>query len=325
MTTNSKGLGRGLTALFNNPSGTPQEAASDSSNLKYIPLDQLVPNPNQPRKSFNQEALEDLTNSVRIQGILQPLLVQGPNNDGKYEIIAGERRFRAATKAGLAEVPVIIRNFPVSDTLVASLVENIQRENLNPIEEARAFLQIKENLGLTQQEVANALGLRRASLGNMLRLLNLSEAAQDDLIHGRISAAHGRSLASLPAEAAEKLRKRILATNMNVRGTEMAVSFWQENGKFPWKDADSKQYTRKPPELKALCRKLGDLYNCKANIQGSYDQGKIALTYKTNEELNELLAKLGLKDPVEIPENEPEQVVEEITEEVTEATPEAEN
>lgn len=300
MSTNGKGLGRGLEALFNNQNiEEEEETVQTSSPLKMLPVDQVVPNPDQPRKFFDEESLKELSGSIRSRGILQPLLVQPENASGKYELIAGERRWRAAKMAGLEIVPVIVKEFNTEDTMLASLIENMHRQDLNPLEEAEAIAFIRDTLQLNQQDLANALGIQRGTVSNLLRLLKLTDDAKKDLAEGRISAAHARCLVVLPQKWEANLRRRIISKGLSVRATEMALSYYQTHNKFPWTDEEegTRPYMRVDPNLKKISKEIGVKYNCKANIQGNAMQGKIAFTYTSGDELKELLTRFGV--PVE--------------------------
>ena len=215
-----KVLGRGLGALI------PQrEQAPSTSGLLQIPVEQISPNPYQPRKTFNEASIEDLARSVREHGIVQPLVVSR-SGDRKYRIIAGERRFRAAQKAGLKTVPAVVKELTnEGDALQIALIENIQREDLNPIEEAIAYHQLHEEFGLTQEEISRAVGKERSTVANFLRLLKLPDAVKKLLAAGRLSMGHARALLAMDsAKKQEALAERVVKRNLNVRQTEMLAS-----------------------------------------------------------------------------------------------------
>ena len=244
MSNTPRGLGRGLDALFNDNS--PKREANPSTGggpapSHSLPLDKIIPNPGQPRHHFAKDALDELTASIREQGIIQPLLVRPRRNDpGRYEIVAGERRWRAAALAGLKEVPVLIRELSDEDVMAAALIENLQREDLNPIEEALALQSLRDTCGLTQEQLAARVGKSRPAIANALRLLQLSMAAQDDLQFGRINAGHARTLLSVDnVEAQEELRAVIVSRQMNVRDAEAAAASWKSTGAFPWAGAEN--------------------------------------------------------------------------------------
>ncbi len=213
-----KALGRGLSALIPQKS----EPAPGAGGLAQIPLDRIAPNPYQPRRAFNESSLEELARSVREHGIVQPLLVTR-TGDNRYRLIAGERRLRAAQKAGLQSVPAIIKELhQESDVLQIALIENIQRQDLNPIEEATAYQELHEDFGLTQEEISRRVGKERSTVANFLRLLKLPDPVKMLLASGQLSMGHARALLSVDsARKQEQLADRIVRSNLNVRQTEM--------------------------------------------------------------------------------------------------------
>lgn len=256
MSSGHRGLGRGLDALFENSSATSVSASQNdtaprNTDVSTLPLDALRPNPNQPRKHFDPTALQELASSIASQGLIQPILVrQVPgqiSSEGpiSYEIVAGERRWRAARLAGLTKIPVYVRSLSDEDVMAAALIENLQREDLNPIEEALAFHALREQFSLTQEEMAKRLGKNRSTIANALRLLQLSPAAQEDVKQGAIHAGHARALLSLTDPAAQEgLRAAIALRGLTVRDAEMAVLTWKAHRHFPWQDAaDASQNT----------------------------------------------------------------------------------
>lgn len=301
----NKGLGRGLEALL--PMSVSSDATQEKRDSKVLmlPLDNLIPNPKQPRKNIAKESLEELARSIKHEGIIQPLLVRKSNIPGQYEIIAGERRWRAARIAQLREVPVYVRNLTDSDIIVAALVENLQREDLNPAEEARALQEIKEKLSLTQEELALRLGKSRSMVANSLRLLQLPPLGLESLQKGEITAGHARSLLALSEDRAamEQFLNHILVEKMSVRSCEDTVTYWKKNGTLPWAKTsvldstvkEKKAYRKKSLEFKAIEKTLSSLYDCKAKLSGSSDNGKISFSYKSKEELLHILDTLGLR------------------------------
>ncbi len=228
MAANPTGLGKGLDALIRETS-----EARDPIGVQVLPLKDIIPNPNQPRRKFSEKALEELAASIRSQGILQPLLVRpcGPAKPGKYEIVAGERRWRASQLAGLTEIPVLVRSLSAQDTLAAALIENLQREDLNPIEEAQGIQTLKDEFGLSQDDLAKKLGKSRSAIANSLRLLSLPEAVRKDLAEGRLSAGHARSLLSITdPQTQERLRGLIMDRHLSVREAEGLAATWKETG-----------------------------------------------------------------------------------------------
>jgi ParB family chromosome partitioning protein len=230
----SKGLGRGLGALFQNdlPDATKMlSQAENPADTKIMAIRDISPNPGQPRKDFDQEALNELADSIRAQGLLQPILVRPVSGHlrehgaKRYEIVAGERRWRAAQLAGLTELPVIVKEISDTQALALALIENLQREDLNPLEEAVGMQRLKDEFGLSQEELANQLGKSRSAVANSLRLLNLPENAQQNLRAGKISPGHARALLAVDNPAtSELIRKRILEQKLSVREAE-ALAF----------------------------------------------------------------------------------------------------
>lgn len=216
-----KALGRGLSALIPQKGEMPVAAGA----LAQIPLDRISANPYQPRRIFDEQSLDDLTRSVREHGIVQPIVVSR-TADNRYRLIAGERRFRAAQKAGLQSVPAVIKDLQKEgDALQIALIENIQREDLNPIEEANAYHQLHDEFGLTQEEISRRVGKERSTVANFLRLLKLPETVKQRLATGQLSMGHARALLSLDsAKKQEQLADRIVKNSLNVRQTELLAS-----------------------------------------------------------------------------------------------------
>lgn len=303
MSMNNKGLGRGLGALFqDNSSNAESQPIEDRSGFIMLAIEALAPNPGQPREDFNPERLEELAQSIKEKGILQPLLVRSSNQPGSYQIIAGERRWRAAQLAGLKEIPVVIKELNDTDAMIAALMENIQREDLNPIELAKALTHLQKLLGVTQDGLAEKLGKQRGAISNQMRIIRLSPEGQEDLIKGRISVGHARAIVGMPpGEPAENLRKRIVEKNLTVREAEEAAAFWRDHDIFPWESHDGenaeKGREKKDPAIRSLAEQIGATLNCQTKISGNADHGRISLTYESNAQLYDLLEKLGLSLP----------------------------
>lgn len=268
----SGGLGRGLDALIprSTANATPQK----------LLLSELVANAQQPRTVFEDAALEELANSIAEKGVLQPLLVR-PKGEG-YEIVAGERRFRAAKLAGLSEVPVVVRDLDDRETLEIALIENLQRENLNPLEEARAFQGLLE-LGLTQEQLAKTIGKGRSTVANGLRLLNLSKDAQKALEDGLISAGHARAILARPAAQQEWALEQALTHDLNVRQLEQL----KQPEHVSRETIPTKTRTHRQLELE-----LARLTGTKVRIVGQ-EKGRLELHYHTLEDLNRILELIG--------------------------------
>ncbi len=299
----SKGLGRGLDALFGG-TAPKQEPQGQESAVNLMPITALRPNPNQPRRHFDDAALRELADSIKSQGIIQPLLVRPHGGDNSYQIVAGERRWRAAQLAGLKEVPVYVRQLSDKEVMAAALIENLQREDLNPIEEAEALQALREALDLTQEELATRLGKSRPAIANALRLLQLSANARADLQAGLLSAGHARCLLGIDApHASEALRQRILSHKLTVREAEDAAAFWRGHNALPWEQEDVEPQPRanaprkKSPQFKTLQMSLSTSIGCKTQVSGDENSGRIAFAYGSREELEQLLQKLGVTLP----------------------------
>ncbi len=299
----SKGLGRGLDALFGG-TAPKQEPQGQESAVNLMPITALHPNPNQPRRHFDDAALRELADSIKSQGIIQPLLVRPLGGENTYQIVAGERRWRAAQLAGLKEVPVYVRQLSDKEVMAAALIENLQREDLNPIEEAEALQALRDALELTQEELATRLGKSRPAIANALRLLQLSATARADIQAGLLSAGHARCLLGIDAPiASEALRQRILSHKLTVREAEDAAAFWRGHNSLPWEQEDTapqprtKTPRKKSPQFKTLQMNLCSSIGCKTQVSGDENSGRIAFAYGSREELEQLLQKLGVTLP----------------------------
>jgi len=265
------GLGRGLGALL---TGSPEVAAGAIE----LPIDSIAPNPNQPRKDFDDEALRDLAASLRQSGLLQPVVVRRLG-DG-YQLIVGERRWRAAKLAGLGRVPAVVRDATDAESLELALVENLLREDLNPMEEAEAYQRLLAEFGWTQEELANRVGRDRSSIANCLRLLKLPELIQADLRAGRLTMGHARALLPLPGTAEQlKLREEILAHSWSVRATEEDVQRKRRPTRRP---------ARRSPELTALEDTLRSALATRVRLIGNERAGRIEIPYTTREDLDRI-------------------------------------
>ncbi len=225
MNPQKKVLGRGLGALIPQKAQPEPAPAHAQTGLLQVPIEQIAPNPLQPRKTFNESSIEELARSVREHGIVQPLVVTRTGAD-RYKLIAGERRYRAAQKAGLTSVPVVVKEMMTDgDALQIALIENIQREDLNPIEEAQAYHQLHEEFGLTQEEIARRVGKERSTVANFLRLIKLPDPVKKLLASGQLSMGHARALLAIEStKKQEQLAERVVKKNLNVRQTEMLAS-----------------------------------------------------------------------------------------------------
>ena len=269
-----RGLGRGLGALL---SASPAEGET----LREIPIEEIGPNPNQPRKSFNINGLQDLSASMRQSGVLQPVVVRRVGSG--YQLIVGERRLRAAKLAGLERVPAVIREATDAESLELALVENLLREDLNPMEEAEAYQRLLAEFGWTQEELAGRVGKDRSSIANCLRLLKLPAVIQDDLRAGRLTMGHARALLSLTSAADQlKLREEILAHSWSVRTTEEGV----QRSHVPRRAA------RRSAELTALEDQLRERLATRVRLVGSERRGRIEIVYASREELERLVEQI---------------------------------
>lgn len=276
-------LGKGIGALLN--------SATQEGGRKYFlcPIEELKPHSQQPRKTFNDEKMAELVASVKEKGVIQPLVVR--RLDDYYQIIAGERRWRAAQKAGLREVPVVIQDVSEDWALEVALIENIQREDLNPIEEAEAYRNLMDGFDLSQEEVAKRVGKDRSTVANSLRLLKLPEKVRDDVLTNRLSMGHARTLLSLEAE--EDIlegRNQVLEKKLSVRETEALVKKIKSFG-VPSKDKVKKQTD---PELVHLAGELKRALGTQVKITPKGKGGKIEIAYFSPLELDRLLEVLGI-------------------------------
>jgi ParB family chromosome partitioning protein len=280
---NRPGLGRGLGALL---SSTP--TADDA--LVEIPIDQIEASPTQPRKAFNAETLDELAASIRVSGVIQPVIVR--RRGAGYQLIAGERRWRAARQAGLDRVPAIVRDATDAQSLELALVENLLREDLNPIEEAEAYEKLLGQFGWTQEELAGRIGRDRSTIANSLRLLRLPEEIKADLRGGRLTMGHARALLALTNPADQlRLRADILAHAWSVRATEDSIRAL-EDAVHP-RSAAPRKGRRRSAELSALEDTLQRALMTRVRIVGNERKGKIEVTYATPEELDRLAELLG--------------------------------
>jgi ParB family transcriptional regulator, chromosome partitioning protein len=289
MSTQKKALGRGLGALIpSRPApepAAPAPAAVPGSGLANVPIGQISPNPYQPRRTFNDASIEDLSRSVREHGIIQPLVVTKIGDD-KYRLIAGERRFRAAQKAGLEVVPVVIKETMTdSDTLQVALIENIQREDLNTIEEAYAYHQLHEEFGLTQEEISKRVGKERSTVANFLRLLRLPDPVKKLLAAGQLSMGHARAILAVDSpKKQEQLAERVVKRNLNVRQTEMLASESSPKAEQPEKEKDI--FTRDAED------KLTRTLRSKVEIDRKRRGGVIHVRFGSEDELIRLVEEL---------------------------------
>jgi ParB family transcriptional regulator, chromosome partitioning protein len=282
-----RALGRGLGALLPTPEPATTAADEPGARLIELPVESLAPNPFQPRKAFAPGALDELAASIRTSGVLQPIVVR--RRGDRYEILVGERRWRAARQAGLSRVPAVVREASDAEALELALVENLLREDLNPLEEADAYYRLMAEFGWTQDELARRIGKDRSSIANALRLRRLPDPIQDDLRAGRLTMGHARALLGLPTPAAQlKLRAQILAQDWSVRTTEAGVR----------KGRRGRQHGRRRPiEIDALEEALRGALGMRVRVVGTSTRGRIELPYGSAEELEQVHAVLTAGRP----------------------------
>jgi len=287
-----RGLGRGLSALMADVNETETVAAKGPAAAdQFVPIERISPNPDQPRKQFVQSDLDDLTASIKEKGVLQPLIVRAREN-GEYEIVAGERRWRAAQAAKLHELPVIVRDFTDIEVLEVAIIENIQRADLNAAEEAAGYRQLMDRFGHTQEKMAEALGKSRSHIANLLRLLNLPAPVQELLRDGQLSAGHARAL--VPAQDPLKLAQQVIKGGLSVRATEALVKR-QLSGDAPPKAKRDTGTEEKDADTIAL---EGDLSaNLGMRVQLSHkpgqETGQMSIKYTSLDQLDELCRLLS--------------------------------
>ncbi len=288
------GLGRGLDALFADvPVKAPKETeviknredGDEKDTVRYVKIHDIMPNANQPRKTFNEEKIEELAASIREHGIIQPIVVRKKSRG--YEIVAGERRWRAAIKAELSQVPCLIRNLDDEQNMLIAIIENMQREDLNPIEEAEGLRQMTETFGMTQEQVSRSVGKSRPYITNSMRLLKLPEYIRESIADGRISAGHGRTLIAASDEDMRKsIWEKMIKEGLSVREAEKLAA--GSPGAKKRKPASK----RKNPDVARVEEDLKDIFGTKVSINAAGKKGKIEIEYYSGEELNRLIELL---------------------------------
>lgn len=302
MAAKKRGLGKGLGALLsknttksteveNQPvdgnleASSQQASVGSKSELKNMPIELIQAGKYQPRLDMHQETLEDLANSIKAQGIMQPIVVR-PIGSNKYEIIAGERRWRATQIAGLDTIPVIIKDVPDDAAIAMALIENIQREDLNPIEEAMALKRLQDEFELTQQEVADAVGKSRATVTNLMRLMSLNPDVRTSLEHGDLEMGHARALLSLNNEKQTAAAKTVIGKGLSVRQTESLVRRLQA-------ESGAKKVERIDPDIRQLQDTLSEKLGTQVMIQHTAKgKGKLILKYGSLDQLDGILAHI---------------------------------
>jgi ParB family transcriptional regulator, chromosome partitioning protein len=291
-----RGLGKGLGALLGDT------GRSENQNGQYailINVDSLRPNRYQPRKYFSTESLEELAASIKAQGVLQPILVRPGNNPDEYELVAGERRLRASKQAGLRQIPAIIKDIGDKESLALALIENVQREDLNALEQAQALQQLQVEFQATQNELAERTGLSRSHIANLLRLLQLPEHLQKDIQEKLYTAGHGRVLAGITSSESQiTLRDKIIADDLSVRESERHAAYWKQHGRFGFQ---ARQEQTKPlNEKNEQMARYEEMVVLKVGLKGvkfrgTEEKGSMTMRYGSRDELARLLGKLGVE------------------------------
>ncbi len=282
------GLGRGLNALVSEAeyeTGGSAASASNAASETKLPIEDIVPNPNQPRIHFNETELRELSESIQEHGVLQPLLVRKHGNG--YEIIAGERRYQASKLAGLEELPVIIKDVNDEEMLALALIENLQRSDLNPVEEAKGYRQLIDASGMTQEALSKAVSKSRSAITNSLRLLDLPEVVQQMIFEGKLTAGHARAILAVPYEDARiRLAEKVVTEGLSVRATENLAPLFSA-GETP-----KTQRPATPQSFKKAARVLRQVFNTNVRVKSSRGKNKIEIEFKDEEELSRILGEM---------------------------------
>ncbi|SDT01206.1 chromosome segregation DNA-binding protein [Halopseudomonas litoralis] len=282
MAVKKRGLGRGLDALLGQASPNDKTEGSEDQQLRDLPIDLIQRGKYQPRRDMDPQALEELAQSIKAQGVMQPIVVR-PIAGDRYEIIAGERRWRATQQAGLNSIPAVIRDVPDEAAIAMALIENIQREDLNPIEEAIALQRLQQEFELTQQQVADAVGKSRVTITNLLRLMSLHDEVKLLLERGDIEMGHARALLGLAAEQQIEAARQVVARGLTVRQTEALVRQWLS----PRSDSGSQ---RSNPDIDRLQQDLAERIGAEVKIQhGAKGKGRLVISYNSLDELDGVL------------------------------------
>nr|MBF0682173.1 ParB/RepB/Spo0J family partition protein [Pseudomonas sp.] len=289
MATKKRGLGRGLDALLGGTNVTVMEeqaVQADASELHHLPLDLIQRGKYQPRRDIDPVTLDELAQSIKAQGVMQPIVVRSIGG-GRYEIIAGERRWRASQQAGLERIPAMVREISDEAAIAMALIENIQREDLNPVEEAVALQRLQQEFQLTQQQVADAVGKSRVTISNLLRLIALPEEIKTLLSHGDLEMGHARALLGLPAERQVEGARHVVARGLTVRQTEALVRQWLND-----KQA-AKAEPKSDPDIQRLEQRLAERLGSPVQIRhGQKGKGQLVIRYSSLDELQGVLAHI---------------------------------
>lgn len=276
------GLGRGLESLMGEANHEVGAMAPESS----LPISKIKPNPKQPRHSFDENALEELADSIKQNGILQPLLVRKVGQS--YQIVAGERRYQAAKRAGLKELPVVIKDISDEDVFKLALIENLQRSDLSPIEEAQGYRQLIDENGLTQEQLGKALSKSRSAITNTLRLLDLPVEVQEMMGDGKLSAGHARAILAVPSEEGRiKLAQKVVAERLSVRQTESLAPL------FSGMQAEKKPRPVTPQSYKRVARQLRMTLDTNVKVRQTRGKNKIEIEFKDEDDLMRIIGSIG--------------------------------
>ncbi|QQO09403.1 ParB/RepB/Spo0J family partition protein [Breznakiella homolactica] len=290
------GLGKGLEALIPMEDGEEVLRGPSAAGERLIPLDTLKANPGQPRTHFDEEALIELADSIREHGVIQPIIVE-ETEDGGYIIVAGERRSRAAKMAGLKEIPALVRNYSEQRRMEVALIENVQRADLNPMEEARAYKNLMALTGLSQDEAALRVGKNRSTVANALRLLKLPEAVQESLEAGRLTSGHARAILAVNSPADQDvLYREIIGMGISVRESERRAGELNSGKQGDPKKEPKPAPVKRDPEIAAMEEKFIEALGTKVSIQGDLQKGTIRIDYYSMDDLDRLYSILGGKD-----------------------------
>ena len=294
----AKGLGRGLSELFKDTGEAYENAQGEmtapAGGVSELPIDEIYPNPNQPRKDFDEGALLDLTNSIKEHGVISPIVVNR-NKDGTYMIIAGERRYRAAKKAGLTQIPAVVKEYDDRKIQEVSLIENLQREDLNPIEAAFGMKRLMDEFNLTQEFLAERLGKSRPAIANTLRLLTLSEEVIALVRDGKLSSGHARTLVPVPKENQGELARECVKEGWSVRETERAVKQFLNPPEVLNREKEKKNALANA-ELKHLVERLRSSFKTKVSLIGTEKKGRIYIDYYSRDDLDRIYELLDIID-----------------------------
>jgi ParB family chromosome partitioning protein len=288
MAAKKRGLGRGLDALLGGSMASAEARDPKGADLREVPVDLLQPGKYQPRTDMHPESLEELANSIKAQGVVQPIVIR-PIGGDRYEIIAGERRWRAAQIAGLHEIPAVVRDVPDEAAIAMALIENIQRENLNPIEEAIALQRLIDEFDMTHQQAAGAVGRSRAAVSNLLRLLTLNDDVRKMLEHGDLEMGHARALLALEGQAQSEAAREVAAKGYSVRETEQLVRRLGSASPAKAKKGDKSV----DPDIRRLQNELTEKLAAKVLFQhAAKGNGKLVIHYNSLDELDGILSRI---------------------------------